>query len=154
MPPPTLEPIMTGTVKYLEEELGGEEGVDEEEEEEEEVGIELVNEENVAIAEEDHWGDLVKAVDKEVIDVTELLAVADAEAVAVAEAEAVAVEVAVAVSDKGMHPGTFQEIQGQYPEVVKVEQKDPESQTMSLRYKVFPGPEVAGHWETSKVVLK
>ena len=51
MPPPTLEPIMTGTVKYLEEELGAEEGVDEEEEDEEEVGIELTSEENVALAE-------------------------------------------------------------------------------------------------------
>ncbi len=158
-PPPTLEPIITGGVKTLEEELGGEEGVVEEEEEEEEVGRELTNEENVAIAEGDHWEDPEDEAKKVVTDVEELLAVAEAvevaEAVAVAEADAevVAEEVAVAVSDKGIHPGTFQEIQGQYPEVAEVEQKDPGSQTISLRYKVLPGPEVAGHWETSIVVL-
>ena len=92
-------------------------------------------------------------VDREAIDEgeKELEPVAEAVALAVTEAkeedvdEAVEEELEVAVSDKGMHPGTFQEIQGQYPVVCRVEQKVPGSHTKSLRYIVLPADELEGH---------
>lgn len=107
------------------------------------VGYPLIDDEDEICAEGE----------EEAVLVAVAVAKGDEEAVAVAVEDDVAVAVAEAVSDKGMHPGTFQDNQGQYPVVADVEQKEPGSHTISLRYKVFPGPEVAGHWDTSIVVL-